>query len=306
MEVPAQYAATWERYAAALQRAPLDDDTRRAYGSRVRGFLAWLDSAEIVGADPLADPHGRDFAGRDYRTYLKTVRRCAASTANAHLAALDHFYTHLGLGAVGVRRDDLLRRAPRALDPRQQRWYLRAVEARALARDRAIGMLLFYSGVRVTELVSLDDDDVPLSARRGKVVVRSGKGGNSREVPLVDQAARDALAEWKMERTGWRCAGENPALFLNRRGGRLSARGVDQLVDAIAVDANLVGDDGRSPIVSAHVIRHTFATNLLRSGVDIVTVAELMGHTQLDTTRLYTLPTEADLENAVATLPTDR
>jgi integrase/recombinase XerC len=146
---------------------------------------------------------------------------------------------------------------------------------------------------------------VPLSARKGKVIVREGKGGDSREVPLVDQAARASAAEWKKERATWPGAGENPALFLNRRGGRLSARAVDQLLDAMAADADLVDDDGHA-VASAHTLRHTFGTNLLRSGVDIVTVAELMGHRRLDTTRLYTLPTERDLEDAVAKLPTDQ
>jgi site-specific recombinase XerD len=305
VQVPERYAAVFDGYAAALERAPLDADTRRAYDSRARSYLAWLDSAGITGPDPLADPHGRDFAGRDYRSYLKTVTKRATSTVNAHLTALDHFYEYLGLGAVRVQRDRLPRRAPRALDAREQKRYLRAVEARPLARDRAIGRLLFYSGVRVDELVSLDDGDVPLSARKGKVIVREGKGGDSREVPLIDQVARASVAEWKKERATWPGAGENPALFLNQRGGRLSARAVDQLLDALAADADLVDDHG-NPVASAHTLRHTFGTNLLRNGVDIVTVAELMGHRRLDTTRLYTLPTERDLEDAVAKLPTDQ
>jgi integrase/recombinase XerC len=287
VQVPGRYAEVFDGYAAALERAPLDADTRRAYASRVRSYLTWLDSAGITGPDPLTDPHGRDFAARDYRTHLKTVAKRAASTVNAHLTALDHFYEHLGLGAVRVQRDQLPRRAPRALDARQQKRFQRAVEARPLARDRAIGRLLFYSGVRVEELVSLDDEDVPLSARKGKVIVRSGKGGDSREIPIVDPTARASVGEWKKERTSWPGAAENPALFLNRRGGRMSARAVDQLLDALAADADLVDDDG-NPTASAHTIRHTFGTNLLRNGVDIVTVAELMGHRRLDTTRLYT------------------
>ena len=81
---------------------------------------------------------------------LKTVGKRAASTVNAHLTALDHFYEHLGLGAVRVRRDALPRRSPKALGAREQKRYLRAVEARPLARDRAIGRLL-SSGLRVAD-----------------------------------------------------------------------------------------------------------------------------------------------------------
>jgi integrase/recombinase XerC len=303
-EVPERFAAVHESYAAALDRAPLDADTRRAYGSRVRGFLGWLDETDIDGTDPFTDAHGRDFAVRDYKTYLKTVRKRSANTVNAHITALDHFFGHLGLGAVQVRRDEPPKRAPRALDAREQKRYLRAVEARPGPRDRAIGRLLFYSGLRVSELVALDVEDLPLSARKGKVLVRAGKGEDSREIPLLDPTARHALADWKKDRTSWPGA-DTPALFLNRRGGRLSARAVDQLIDELAHDADLVDEAGR-PFASAHTLRHTFGTNLLRSGVDVVVVAQLMGHRRLDTTRLYTLPNHTDLETAVTKLPTDQ
>ncbi|MGW3353267.1 tyrosine-type recombinase/integrase [Nonomuraea rubra] len=304
-EVPAAFTAVHDDYTAALERAPLDDDTRRAYASRVRSFLAWLDAADLDGADPLSDAHGRDFAVRDYKTHLKTVAKRKANTVNAHLAALDHFFTHRGLGPVQVRRDTPPKLAPQALDAREQKRFLRAVEVRRLARDRAIGRLLFYSGLRVAELVALDVDDVPLSARKGKVIVRNGKGETSREVPLLDTTVREAVKEWKAERSQWPGA-DGPALFLNRyRGSRLSARAVDQLLDELATEADLV-DEAGAPAASAHTLRHTFATNLLRQGVDIVVVAELLGHARLDTTRRYTLPTHGDLEAAVAKLPTDQ
>ena len=87
------------------------------------------------------------------------------------------------------------------------------------------------------------------------------------------------------------------------RGGRLSARAVDQLLDALAEAADLVDDDGKA-IASAHTLRHTPSAPTSR--VDIVTVAELMGHRRLDTTRLYNLPTERDLGDAVARLPADQ
>ncbi|MEW9556381.1 tyrosine-type recombinase/integrase [Nonomuraea sp. NPDC050783] len=290
-EVPAAFTAVHDDYTAALERAPLDEDTRRAYASRIRTFLAWLDAADLDGADPLTDGHGRDFAVRDYKTHLKTVAKRTANTVNAHLAALDHFFTHRGLGPVQVRRDTPPKLAPKALDAREQKRFLRAVEMLPMARDRAIGRLLFYSGMRVAELVALDVADVPLSARKGKVLVRNGKGETSREVPLLDATVREAVKDWKAERSTWPGA-DGPALFLNRyRGGRLTARAVDQLIDELAVEADLVDDNG-APAASAHTLRHTFATNLLRRGVDVVVVAELMGHARLDTTRRYTNPRE--------------
>ncbi|GAA0966994.1 hypothetical protein GCM10009555_010090 [Acrocarpospora macrocephala] len=119
----------------------------------------------------------------------------------------------------------------------------------------------------------------------------------------MDGTARTSITEWRTDRASWPGA-DTPALFLNRRGGRLSARAVDQLMDELAADADILDDAGA--LALSHILRHTLATNLLRAGVDIVVVAELLGHTRLDTTRRYTLPTHADLEDAVSHLPTDQ
>ncbi|NYH55358.1 hypothetical protein HNR06_004947 [Nocardiopsis arvandica] len=116
-EVPAAYTAVFDGYAAALERAPLDTHTRRAYASRVRSFLAWLETADPAGGDPLTDAHGRDFAARDYRSHLKTVLKRSPATANAHLVALDHFFTHLGLGPANVGRDEPPANAPAHWQP---------------------------------------------------------------------------------------------------------------------------------------------------------------------------------------------
>ncbi len=89
-------------------------------------------------------------------------------------------------------------------------------------------------------------------------------------------------------------------MFLNRAGGRLSVRSADDVIAGIARAAGLEG------VVTPHVLRHTFATDLIRGGTDLVTVAELMGHASLDSTRIYTLPTEDDLDAAIARLTVDR
>ena len=135
------------------------------------------------------------------------------------------------------------------------------------------------------------------------MIVRADKNDASRTVPLADASAREAVAEWKRERAAWPGA-ESGALLLNRRGSRLSDRAVNLLLDELTADADLVDENGR-PALSAHTLRHTFGTNLTRSGVDVVTVAQLMGHKRLETTRRYTLPTQADMDAAVAQLPTD-
>lgn len=108
-----------------------------------------------------------------------------------------------------------------------------------------------------------------------------------------------ALDAWLVERRAWPGA-DSAAVFLNRAGGRLSARSADGVIASIASDAGL------DAVVTPHVLRHTFGTDLVRGGTDLVTVAELLGHASLDSTRIYTLPTEDDLDAAVDRLTVDR
>jgi site-specific recombinase XerD len=200
-------------------------------------------------------------------------------------------YTHLALGRPVVRREDLPARAPRALTEEQQRRLLRMAE-RASARDRAIVVVLLYTGLRLAELVALDVDDVKVSARKGIVVVRSGKGDAYREVPL-NALVRQVLEEWLADRQTRVGEGER-ALFVGRGGRRLSKRSVDDVVRGLGEDAGVK--------LSAHALRHTFLTRMVRQGSDLVLVAELAGHRRLETTRRYSLPSDADRLLAVERL----
>jgi site-specific recombinase XerD len=280
--LPPHLEAVQAEYAAALRQAPVDDDTRRAYGSRVRQYLAWLEAA-AVDRDPLADSAGRDWAVRDYRAHLQTVAKRKPSTINTTLAAIADFYTRRGLGPPDVRRLELPQSAPRALAPREATRWLRVVLGCIRPRDRLLGLIPFYAGLRIGEVVALDVDDVRLSARKGVLIVRSGKRDHYRELP-VHPELRANLAIWLEERPDWPGATVNPALLLNHRGGRLTTRGARDVLVALAVEARLEEE------FTSHVLRHTFGTTLIRSGHDLVLVAELMGHQRLETTRGYTRP----------------
>jgi site-specific recombinase XerC len=291
---------------AALDRANLSDDARRAYISRVSGFLRWLADTDGADGDPFTDPHARDFAVRDYRAHLKTVKQAKPNTINATLTALDHFFAHhLGIGRPVARREQQPTTAPEALDEDEQRRFLRAVQRHPSIRDSAIALVLLHAGLRADELAHLDVDDVPISTRRGKVIVWAGKGrdgGTYREVPL-HRIARDALRKWLDERPNWPGA-DGTALWLNRRGGRLSVRSINGTVREITLTAGLVhdsGPDAGKARVHPHTLRHTFGTQLIRNGVDVVTVADLMGHAKLDSTRIYTRSSAADRARAIDT-----
>lgn len=281
-------------YGAWLERQPLSENTRRAYRVRAGQYLEYLAATPEEYGDPLEDTHARDYAARDFKAHLKTVRRARPSSVNLSLAAVDNFYRFLGMGRPEVRREELPGAAPKALSPEEQKRFLRAVERSDEARDRAIAKTLFYAGLRLGELTKLDVEDLAISARKGKVVVRSGKGDAYREIAL-NAEVREALERWLEERKDYLNDG-NSALFLSRRGGRLSTRAVDFIVRRVGGEAAL------DEPLSAHALRHTCMTNLVRAGYDLVLVAEIAGHRRLETTRRYSLPSAADREAAMESI----
>lgn len=160
-------------------------------------------------------------------------------------------------------------------------------------RDRAILELFYASGLRLSELVDLDLEDVNLSGRMVRV---RGKGGKERLVPF-NQATVSAIRAMTADvrsgvaaSTGQRGRGRTlspharrrHALFLNLRGGRLTTRSVDRIVRQYVRQAAL--QQG----ISAHALRHTFATHLLQAGADLRAIQELLGHARLTTTQRYT------------------
>ncbi|MCA1677616.1 MAG: tyrosine-type recombinase/integrase [Actinobacteria bacterium] len=285
-------------YDGWLTRQPLAARTRDAYLAQVRDFVTWLEGSEHR-AQALSDPHARDWAVRDYKRYVKTTRRWGPASVNQALAAIDNFYRSRGAGRPEVAREELAQTAPRALTEAEQRSFLRFVAASPSARDRPIATIFFYAGLRLSELGALDMTDIALSARRGRVTVRAGKGDAYRDVPL-NAPCRTALDEWFTARADQLVAhaakdggdqAKTSALWLSRSATRMGTRAIDLVIRRLAAEAGLE--------LSAHVLRHTCVTNLIRSGADVVMVAEIAGHRRLDTTRRYSLPSQADKDAAL-------
>ncbi|HMC66414.1 MAG TPA: tyrosine recombinase XerC [Gemmataceae bacterium] len=147
-------------------------------------------------------------------------------------------------------------------------------------RDRAILETLYSAGLRVSELTGLDVADLDLDA--GLITVR-GKGKRER-LALLGKPALKVMAQWLALREGLANGKARPpsAIFLNKRGGRLTSRSVGRLLEKYLA---LAGLDART---SPHTIRHSFATHLLDRGADIRSVQELLGHRSLTTTQIYT------------------
>jgi integrase/recombinase XerC len=287
---PVEQLAGYERW---LETQALAVSTRRAYRGHARRFVEFLASWPGEGGDPLSDTHARDYAVRDFKSHLKTIRRAKPASVNLALAAIDHFYRYLGAGRPDVRREELAQAAPRALSAEQLQRFMRAVERCKSPRDRAIAVLLVNTGLRIGECAALDVDDVAVSARKGRVVVREGKGDAYREVAL-NAEARDALDIWTAERRKQLDGATERALFVSRKGARLSTRALDLVIRALAREADLA--------LSAHTLRHTCLTRLVRDGADVVLVAEIAGHRRLETTRRYSLPSQADRQAAMERL----
>jgi site-specific recombinase XerD len=287
---------TLAAYDAWLDRQPLAAKTRSAYRLQVHQYGAYLAQRPPTADDPLRTPFARDYAIRDYKTYLKTERQAKPTSVNLALAAIDHFHQFIGNDRPQVSRERLPAQAPRALKPEEQKALLRAIERTPSVRDKAIAQLLFYTAVRLGECAALNLDDVRVSVRKGVVIVRSGKGDTYREVPL-NAEVREALRIWLQERNKRFSQTSDPAFFLNPQGRRLSARSIDLIIRRIGADAHLD--------LSAHVLRHTCLTTLVRRGNDLVLVAEIAGHKRLETTRRYSLPSLGDREQAMEGLQVD-
>ena len=237
----------------------------------IQAYLAWLfrlGDAKSSMARKLAAA----------RSYFRFQQRSKAVTENV---------------AVQVRNPRQEKRHPRALNvdetfalldtaqkPGQTQGQPAADSAEAermLCRDLALAELLYGSGLRISEALGLDIDDVQLSSRVLRVM---GKGSRERIAPLSDTSC-DSLKSWLDERP-LMAQPDEPALFVGSRGSRLNRREAARIVERLCRRAGL------DFTVSPHSLRHSFATHLLTAGADLRSVQELLGHSRLTTTQRYT------------------
>jgi len=275
------------------------EHTVRNYEADLVQFLYFLGASTGTPRHALTPAHVSGDAIRGFLGELHARGNSRASAAR-RISAIRSFARYLR--REGVRDDD-----PTALvgSPRREQrvpQVLTVDEVTALIetpdvssplgrRDRAILEVFYASGLRLSELVSLDVEDVNLSTRMVRVM---GKGRKERLVPchpraadavlawLKDRVALVALAEGDTIRTGGRRRGREDPLFVNYRGTRLTPRSVHRLV------TRYVGLCTARFGISPHALRHSFATHLLERGADLRAIQELLGHVELTTTQRYT------------------
>jgi site-specific recombinase XerD len=260
-----------EAAARFLSSPALADGTRRAYRHDVGEFCRWLDGR----GTQLDDVDVRTLV--EYATHLGAARtgrrpsRLAAATIGRKLAAVRSFLRH-ALGPARVpdarlapRRGRRLPDAPRAEDVDRELGALEGEGPLAL-RNRALVELVYSAGLRSAEAVSLDLGDVDFEQEL--VHVRSGKGAKDRVVPLGEEAAH-WLARYLRDARPSLARGAENALFLSTRGKRLDTSALRRLTP------------------HPHRLRHAFATHLLEGGADLRTIQQLLGHSSLSTTQVY-------------------
>ena len=275
------WEAALEAYGRELTRRGASPATHRAYGRDLRELAAW---ASARGREP-----GR-LVYRDLRAYAAALseRRLARASVARKLAAARGFHRHLvATGAASSNPADLLAspkrqsRLPRVLGREEVASLLDRIPARGPleVRDRALFELAYSCGLRADEIVSLDRGDPDFD---GETLRVTGKGRKTRVVPVGEPAQRALSRYVEVARDALGPARDEEALFVSRRGRRLSPSDVRRRLEKWVREAALAGR------VSPHTLRHSFATHLLEGGADLRSIQELLGHSSLSTTQVYT------------------
>ncbi len=260
-------------------------NTVRSYAKDLSDLLAFLAGDD----DPAANVPLETIDARAVRAWVADMhaRGLSPATVGRRLSAARSLFRWLGREglvvdnpAATVKNPRRAERLPERLDVEDVQAVLEAPDPATAAglRDRALLELTYACGLRVSELVGLDLDDVGFADRTARVL---GKGRKERIVPFGRKAAASVKAYLAAFSELRQRSGEE-ALFLNQRGGRLTDRSVRRILDAAVVRAALLRG------VHPHLLRHSFATHLLESGMDLRAIQELLGHARLSTTQRYT------------------
>ena len=291
---PAAALAQWLVALETLERA--SPRTVEAYRRDVEGFLDFL-SGHLGGPVSLLDLSA--LGTTDFRSYLAARKRdgLAASSLARALSSVRAFFRYLSAENLAtnsaihaLKAPRVPRRLPRPLSIESAASLLNQADADARdawvgARDKALFTLIYGTGLRISEALSLKPGDVA-----GETLTITGKGGKPRVVPLM-AVVRDSLEAYLRVLPFAR--EDDAPLFRGARGGALSPRLAQLAMEKLRLKLGL--PESATP----HALRHSFATHLLESGADLRTIQDLLGHASLSTTQGYTAVDLAQLRRAV-------
>jgi len=297
-----------EDFRAWMLRKGVNEKTVKAYLGGLQDFADWFLSATGFEFRPELM---NSFDLVRYQQWVLDVARMRPATWNQRLAALRKFCKWAGGQVVLPVElfDDVKKAEEMDLPPD---WltdaefgrlgsYIHsqhfddydsrtALRQRRAVRNRALVMLLVYCGLREFEAANLLIGDVVVGERSGRVVVRRGKGGKRREIPIGDAKARAVLRRWLDVRGAHL---QEDLLFADDEGGRLSERRIQDICHEIGAKCKI--DDLRP-----HRLRHTCAKRMVDAGISLEVVAKILGHRSVKTTMRYVEPGREDLEGATA------
>lgn len=268
-----------------------------SYRTDLSQFLDYLSAQQNLPVESISKEMVTHRTVRNYMAHLQKSG-FSRSTMARKLASIRSFVKYLcreeilpgnPIAAVATPKQE--KKLPRFLYPAEVEDLLNAPDMTRGAgiRDKAILELFYASGIRVSELVSLDMQDMDLMEGAVRVL---GKGNKEREIPIGVKAieALNAYIEGPRKRMQKLSQRNEKAVFLNKFGRRLTARSVRNIVNKYVEEIAL------NQKVSPHTLRHTFATHLLNGGADLRAVQELLGHVKLSTTQVYTHVTKDRLK----------
>lgn len=264
--------------------------TVRAIRSDLTKFARWFVSANNERFDP-GRVTVRDVA--DFRTHLADVRRQSVATVNRALVTIRRYLGHLvttgtltANPAASVKEMRRMPVVPKGLTPPEVRKILREVELREDRKAAAIIGVMLFAGLRASEVIGLEIDDVTISPRSGQLVCRRGKGNKQRTVPLSVEARR-LLTEYLESRP----PSDSEAVFIGER-GPMTYHGVRAICSKYSAISGVT--------FSAHTLRHSFAHRFLQqTNNDLVALAQILGHENLNTTAIYTKRGQDELQQKI-------
>ena len=281
--------AAYMQYLAVQKNA--SPATVDAYARDLHHFAQVMESWSVHSIQSIDGHVLRDYAAMLHR------RGYARSSMARHLSALRGFFSYLHERHVipsnpsrGLRGPKQTKSLPQVLSVDEVQAILTGIQGREPLdlRDAALIELLYATGIRLSEIVSLTVDAIPLGGEDWFRVM--GKGRKERIVLAGDPCIR-ALKRYASEGRPALAKNDEPALFLNHRGGRLTGRGVQYVLD------KRLQQMANQRHISPHTLRHSFATHLLDGGADLRTIQELLGHAGLSTTQIYTKVSGARLRS---------
>lgn len=291
---PVPVSVAIDRYLrhVAIERG-LSNNTVQAYRRDLESYRELLDTQGITNPAAITEAEVVAFVGQ-LRTRPEPLAASSVSRILSSVRGFHHFLHEEGLTEVNVaaqvKPPKLAMRLPKAITIEQMASVLAATDGDEIQslRDKALLELLYATGARISEAVALNVDDVI----DGDIVRLFGKGGKQRIVP-VGSYARSALDNYLVRaRPTFSARGvATPALFLGARGARVSRQNAWLIIRAAAERAQLGVE------ISPHTFRHSFATHLLSGGADVRVVQELLGHSSVATTQIYTLVTADSLRD---------